>query len=150
MTPTDIEFMQHAYDLALHAEHIGEVPIGAVIVKDQKIIGKGFNQSITTNDPTAHAEIVAMRAAGQSLKNYRLADCTLYVTLEPCAMCAYAMIHARIKRLVYSCVDPRTGAAGGIIDLLNMPHWNHQVNSENGPMEAECRHLLQEFFRKRR
>jgi tRNA(adenine34) deaminase len=136
--------------LAREAERAGEVPVGAVIVKDGSIIAEGWNRPITTQDPTAHAEIVALRAAAQALSNYRLLDTTLYVTLEPCAMCASAMIHARVKRLVYGATDPRAGAAGSIFNIVQHSALNHRIDCEAGVMAEECGALLRGFFVARR
>ena len=146
----DKKWMQHAIELAEHAESIGEVPVGAVIVKDNKIISEGWNQPITSNDPTAHAEVIALRAASQAVENYRLVDTTLYVTLEPCAMCAGALIHARVKRVVFGATDPRTGAAGSMFNILNTSKLNHTIEIEQGVLENECAQLLKEFFKKKR
>lgn len=146
----DHDFMQQAFELAQYAEQQGEVPVGAVVVFQNQIIGKGWNQPITRHDPTAHAEIIALREAAALLGNYRLLDCSLYVTLEPCAMCAGAMVHARIKRLVYGAPDPRTGAAGSVFNLTDLPCLNHRIQVEPGLMQAESRLLLQAFFAKRR
>jgi tRNA(adenine34) deaminase len=150
MTEAHSFFMARALELAGEAERAGEVPVGAVIVKDGSIIGEGWNRPITTQDPTAHAEIVALRAAAQTLSNYRLLDTTLYVTLEPCAMCASAMIHARVKRLVYGAADPRVGAAGSIFNIVQHPALNHRIECEAGVMAAECGALLRGFFVARR
>src|SRR5215510_1234143 len=122
----DEKFMREALDLARTARAAGEVPVGAVVVRDNAVIGRGYNQPISGCDPTAHAEIVALRAAACHLQNYRLTDCELFVTLEPCAMCAGAMLHARIARLVYGAADPKTGACGGVIDLFADARLNHQ------------------------
>lgn len=149
-TNEDILWMQHAIKLAQHAESIGEVPVGAVIVKDNKIVAEGWNQPISGNDPTAHAEVVALRAAAKELENYRVIDTTLYVTLEPCAMCAGALIHARVKRVVFGASDPRTGAAGSVFDILNTNKLNHVVEVEQGVLEQECAQLLKLFFKKKR
>ena len=149
-TNEDILWMQHAIKLAQHAESIGEVPVGAVIVKDNKIVAEGWNQPISGNDPTAHAEVVALRAAAKELENYRVIDTTLYVTLEPCAMCAGALIHARVKRVVFGASDPRTGAAGSVFDILNTNKLNHVVEVEQGVLEQECAQLLKLFFQKKR
>ena len=146
----DEKWMTHAIKLAEHAESIDEVPVGAVIVKDNKIISEGWNQPITSNDPTAHAEVIALRAASQAVENYRLVDTTLYVTLEPCAMCAGALIHARVKRVVFGATDPRTGAAGSMFNILNTSKLNHTIEIEQGVLENECAHLLKEFFKKKR
>jgi tRNA(adenine34) deaminase len=146
----DVKFMQRAYQLAQQAESYNEIPVGAVIVADGEIIGEGFNQSIMLNDPSAHAEMIAIRQAGQTLQNYRMLDCTLYVTLEPCPMCAGLMIHGRIKRLVYATKDKKTGAAGSLLDLVNHQGLNHQVEVCEGIMADECSTLLSAFFKRRR
>ena len=127
-----------------------EIPVGAVIVKDGKIIAEGFNQSICNHDPSAHAEMVAIRQAGQSIENYRMLDCTLYVTLEPCAMCAGLLVHSRIKRLVYASDDKKTGAAGSVFNLVKSEQLNHQLEVTAGVMQAECSELLSAFFKRRR
>jgi tRNA(adenine34) deaminase len=150
MTEGHSFFMARALELAREAERAGEVPVGAVIVKDGTIIGEGWNRPITTKDPTAHAEIVALRAAAQALSNYRLLDTTLYVTLEPCAMCASAMIHARVKRLVYGATDPRAGAAGSIFNIVQHSALNHRIETEAGVMAEDCGALLRGFFVARR
>ena len=150
MNLTDMHFMSRAIELARLAEAQGEVPVGAVLVKDNQIIAEGWHQPISTSDPTAHAEVLAMRAAAQVLKNYRLLDATLYVTLEPCAMCAGAMVHARIKRLVYAAADPRAGAAGTIFNILQHTALNHRVEVTGGVLESNCAGLLRDFFRTRR
>jgi tRNA(adenine34) deaminase len=150
MTEAHSFFMTRALELAREAERAGEVPVGAVIVKDGSIIAEGWNRPITTQDPTAHAEIVALRAAAQSLSNYRLLNTTLYVTLEPCAMCASAMIHARVKRLVYGATDPRAGAAGSIFNIVQHSALNHRIDCEAGVMAEECGALLRGFFVARR
>lgn len=142
--------MQQALELAARAEAEGEVPVGAVIVKDNQLIAEGWNHPIQSNDPSAHAEMMVMRAAGQILNNYRLIDTTLYVTLEPCAMCVGAMVHARIKRLVFGAYDPKTGAAGSALALIQSDVHNHRIEVTAGVMEAECRDSLQAFFRDRR
>ena len=142
--------MTLALGLARDAELHGEVPVGAVLVLDDKVIGQGRNGPIARHDPTAHAEIVALREAGQQLGNYRLPGTTLYVTLEPCPMCAGAMLQARVERLVFGCQDPRSGAAGSVFDLLQAPQLNHQVRVDGGVLEVESRELLQAFFRARR
>lgn len=147
---SDSQYMARALELAREAERAGEVPVGAVIVKDDAIVGEGWNRPISTNDPTAHAEIVAMRAAAQKLNTYRLLDTTLYVTLEPCAMCAGAMVHARVKRLVYAATDPRAGAAGTIFNIVQHPSLNHRVECEAGLMGEECATMLRAFFQGRR
>ena len=147
---SDSPFMARALELAREAERAGEVPVGAVIVKDDAIVGEGWNRPISTNDPTAHAEIVAMRAAAQKLGTYRLLDTTLYVTLEPCPMCAGAMVHARVKRLVYAATDPRAGAAGTIFNIVQHPSFNHRLECEAGLMGEECGTMLRAFFQGRR
>ena len=150
MNATDMQFMARALELARHAQSSGEVPVGAVIVKDNQIIAEGWNQPIVTHDPSAHAELLAMREAAQVLKNYRLIDTTLYVTLEPCAMCAGAMVHARVKRLVYAAADPRAGASGSVFNIVQHDALNHRMEVMGGVMESECATLLREFFRTRR
>ena len=147
---SDSSYMTRALELAREAERAGEVPVGAVIVKDDAIVGEGWNRPISTSDPTAHAEIVAMRAAAQNLDTYRLLDTTLYVTLEPCPMCAGAMVHARVKRLVYAATDPRAGAAGTIFNIVQHPSLNHRVECEAGLMGEECATMLRAFFQGRR
>ena len=146
----DRVWMANALVLARRAGEEGEVPIGAVIVKDGEIIGRGWNRNIGLNDPSAHAEINAMRDAGKTLGNYRLPGCSLYVTLEPCPMCAGAMIHARLARVVYGADDPKTGAAGGMFNLLGDPAHNHVVNVSGGCLAEECSAMLKDFFRQRR
>lgn len=146
----DTAFMTRALELARMAEAVGEVPVGAVIVKNGDIVGEGWNRPISTNDPTAHAEIVALRAAAQNLKTYRLLDTTLYVTLEPCAMCAGAMIHSRVRRLVYGASDPRAGAAGSIFNIVQHTALNHRLEASGGVMAEECGALLRGFFVARR
>jgi tRNA(adenine34) deaminase len=147
---SDSIFMARALELAREAERAGEVPVGAVIVKDGVIVGEGWNRPISTYDPTAHAEIIALRAAAQKLTTYRLLDTTLYVTLEPCPMCAGAMVHARVKRLVYAATDPRAGAAGTIFNIVQHPSLNHRIECEAGLMGEECGALLRGFFQGRR
>ena len=142
--------MQQALMLAQKAELQDEVPGGAVIVKDNQLIAEGWNQPIQNNDPPAHAELTAMRNAGQALKNYRLTDTTLYVTLEPCSMCVGAMIHARVNRLVFGAYDMRTGATGSAINLIDDAIHNHKIEVQGGVMEEECKNILQSFFRRRR
>ena len=143
-------FMQRAFELAQQAEHIDEIPVGAVVVHQGKIIGEGYNQSITLNDPSAHAEMIAIRQAGHHLNNYRLIDCTLYVTLEPCPMCAGLLVHSRIKRLVYASADVKTGAAGSAFNLVNCAQLNHQIMVDSAIMADECSELLSGFFKRRR
>jgi len=147
---TDHEAMEAALAEARTAGDLGEVPIGAVVVREGEIIARGQNSVIRDSDPTAHAEIVAMRAAAKALANYRLNGCTLYVTLEPCAMCAGAMIHARLDRLVFGAPDPKAGAAGSVLSVLNHPQLNHQMRMEQGILAEEAAGLLQNFFRERR
>jgi tRNA(adenine34) deaminase len=150
-TDTDREWMARALALAAHARDTdGEVPVGAVLVMDGKVVGEGWNRNITLHDPTAHAEIQALRAAGQAVSNYRFPGATLYITLEPCAMCAMAMVHARIARVVYGATDPKTGAAGSVFDTLVSPRHNHRVEVVGG-LEAEAAGtMLRDFFRARR
>jgi tRNA(adenine34) deaminase len=150
MNDRDLVFMSRALELAREAERAGEVPVGAVIVRDDVIVGEGWNRPISTNDPTAHAEIVAMRAAAQALSTYRLLDTTLYVTLEPCPMCAGAMVHARVRRLVYAATDPRAGAAGTVFNIVQHPSLNHRIDCEGGVMAEECGAALRGFFLARR
>jgi tRNA(adenine34) deaminase len=147
---SDIDSMQAALDEARLAGEAGEVPIGAVVVFDGAIIARGQNRVLRDLDPTAHAEIVALRAAAAALANYRLPGCTLYVTLEPCAMCAGAMIHARIDRLVFAAADPKAGAVGSVLAVLNHPQLNHQMEVEQGILGDEAAELLRSFFRERR
>ncbi len=147
---TDNDYMQIALQLAKEAALAGEVPVGAVIVKDGIIIGRGANSPINQHDPTAHAEIIAMRDAANSIGNYRLVDCTLYVTLEPCAMCTGAIQHARIAKLVYGAKDPKTGACGSVINLMGEAKLNHHTTVLGGIMEAECGVVLSQFFKQRR
>lgn len=149
-TDTDELFMRRALALGACAEAEGEVPVGAVLVSGGQVIGEGWNRCITLGDPTAHAEIVALRAGGQALGNYRLSGATLYVTLEPCAMCAGAMVHARIARLVFGARDPKTGAAGSVFDVVRAPALNHQLEVTAGVLGSECGAALQAFFRARR
>ena len=146
----DFTFMQQALTLANLAGEQGEVPVGAIVVKDGVIIGRGSNAPIGTHDPTAHAEIVAMRNAAEHLGNYRLVDCALYVTLEPCAMCAGAIQHARIARLVFGASDPKTGACGSVINLMGEPRLNHHTAVEGGILADNCGQLLKDFFASRR
>ncbi|OIR00070.1 tRNA-specific adenosine deaminase [mine drainage metagenome] len=147
---TDQAYMQLALQLANEAAQAGEVPVGAIVVKDNVIIGRGSNAPIGAHDPTAHAEIQAMRDAAQHLGNYRLVDCTLYVTLEPCAMCTGAIQHARIARLVYGANDPKTGACGSVVNLMAEARLNHHAEITSGVLAAECGSVLTDFFRQRR
>lgn len=146
----DKEWMQCAFKLAQKAKEHDEVPVGAVIVHEDKIIGEGWNQPISSNDPTAHAEIIALRDAGNNVGNYRLPDATMYVTLEPCAMCAGAIIHARLSKIIFAVADPKTGACGSIFNLLQAEELNHKVEIGKGIMEDECRLLIQTFFKEKR
>ena len=146
----DAEMMLEALRLASLAAKQGEVPVGAVVVKDGRIVGRGFNAPISSRDPSAHAEIRALREAGRALANYRLAGCTLYVTLEPCAMCAGAIMHARIGRLVYAATDPKTGACGSVTDLFSQKKLNHHTMVAGGVLAAEAGRLLSDFFLSRR
>ncbi|MGD0294313.1 MAG: tRNA adenosine(34) deaminase TadA [Terracidiphilus sp.] len=146
----DLEAMQAALAEARLSAEAGEVPIGVVVVFDGAIIARGQNRVLRDLDPTAHAEIVALRAAAAALANYRLTGCTLYVTLEPCAMCAGAMIHSRLDRLVFAAADPKAGAAGSVLAVLNHPQLNHQMQVEQGILADEASDLLRNFFRERR
>ncbi len=146
----DNQFMQRALELAALAEEKGEVPVGAVLVKDDEIIAEGYNQPILNHDPSAHAEIMALRQAGQKLQNYRLVDTTLYVTLEPCAMCAMALIHARVNRVVFATEDPRTGAAGSVLNILQQREFNHHCEVKLGLLKDIASQQLKQFFRKKR
>ena len=146
----DEKWMSLAIKQAIMAEEEGEVPVGAVLVKDGTILEKAHNQPISTNDATAHAEIQLLRAAGKKKKNYRLTGTTLYVTLEPCAMCFGAMMHARIERIVYGANDPRTGVCGSFEDLSNSNCFNHVISIEGGVLKNKCNKLLSDFFKQRR
>lgn len=146
----DTVFMQQAISQAHNAWALGEVPVGAIVVKDGEVIATGFNQPIGTHDPTAHAEIMALRAASAILGNYRLPGCELYVTLEPCAMCSGAMMHARLARVVYGAPDPKTGACGSIVDLFSQDKLNHHTQVIGGVLADECGALLKTFFAERR
>ena len=159
---SNLDFMRAAIDEARAAEAAGEVPIGAVIVRNGEIIARGQNRVLRDHDPTAHAEIVALREAGRTLENYRLigrpsdqrddadSGCTLYVTLEPCAMCAGAILHARVARLVYAAADPKAGACGSVLSVMNHPQLNHRVEVISGLLADECSAMLTNFFRARR
>lgn len=142
--------MRAALEQARAASAAGEVPVGAVVALDGRIIANGFNQPISSSDPTAHAEIVALRAAARALGNYRLTGATLCVTVEPCAMCVGAMVHARISTLIFGTMEPKTGAVRSTMKLLDDPSWNHKLSVVGGVLAEECRTLLQEFFRERR
>jgi tRNA(adenine34) deaminase len=146
----DEPYLKLALAQARLAAEAGEVPVGAIVVFENEIVGRGRNAVLGSNDPTAHAEIVALREAALRLKNYRLTGCELYTTLEPCAMCAGAIIHARIARLVYGAADPKAGAAGSALDVINHPKLNHQPQVVGGVMAEECGELLRAFFRERR
>jgi tRNA(adenine34) deaminase len=146
----DENAMRIALDQALNAQLAGEVPVGAVILRAGQVIATGYNRPITTHDPTAHAEIVALRHAAQLLGNYRLPECELYVTLEPCAMCAMALMHARLKRVVFGAADPKTGVAGSVLDLFADPRLNHHTAVQGGVLEDTSAQLLRDFFAERR
>ena len=146
----DRQFMQQALEQAGLAALAGEVPVGAVIVRNGEMIAKAFNQPITNHDPSAHAEMLALRQAALAEENYRLPGTTLYVTLEPCTMCAGAMLHARVDRIVYGAADPKTGAAGSVLDVFSSKQLNHQTVIEGGVMGQECGQLLRDFFKERR
>jgi len=146
----DRQFMQQALEQAVLAALAGEVPVGAVMVRNGEVIARAFNQPITNHDPSAHAEMLALRQAALSEQNYRLPGTTLYVTLEPCTMCAGAMLHARVDRIVYGAPDPKTGAAGSVLDVFSSKQLNHQTIIEGGLMGQECGQLLRDFFKERR
>jgi tRNA(adenine34) deaminase len=150
VTAADERWMRRALELARQAEALGEVPVGALLVAGENVLAEGWNQPISANDPTAHAEIVALRAASARQRNYRLPDSTLYVTLEPCAMCAGAMVHARVARVVYGAADPQAGAAGSRFDLLRSDTLNHRAEVVGGVLSESCAALLRDFFRARR
>jgi tRNA(adenine34) deaminase len=150
LTVSDEDFMRQALDLAREAGEAGEVPVGAIVVKDGDIIGRGYNRPIATCDPTGHAEIVALRDAARRLKNYRLTGCELFVTLEPCAMCIGAILHARVARVVYAAADPKSGACGGVVDLVANDVLNHHTLVRGGTMADAASKLLQSFFGERR
>ena len=142
--------MEEALRAAQRALAEGEVPVGAVVISQGRVVGRGWNRNIADFDPTAHAEIVALREAGATIGNHRLADCDLFVTIEPCAMCAGAMVHARIKRLIYGADDPKAGAVQSVMQVLNHPQLNHRVEVRGGVLAGRCAEVLQEFFRSRR
>ena len=146
----DRQFMQQAIEQAKLAAIAGEVPVGAILVRDGQVIARAFNKPISNHDPSAHAEMLALREAALSEENYRLPGTTLYVTLEPCAMCSGAMLHARIDRVVYGAPDPKTGAAGSVLDIFSSKQINHQTAIEGGMMSEECGKLLRDFFKERR
>jgi tRNA(adenine34) deaminase len=143
-------WMQEALRAAQRALEAGEVPVGAVVVRAGEIVGRGFNRNITDSDPAAHAEIFALREAGASVGNHRLSDCELYATIEPCAMCAGAMVHARIRRLIYGADDPKAGAVHSVLRVVNHPSLNHQMEIRGGVLAGTCAEVLQDFFRSRR
>ena len=149
-TPADEQAMRIALDQAQNAWLVGEVPVGAVIMKAGQVIATGYNRPITEHDPTAHAEIVALRHAATLLGNYRLPECELYVTLEPCAMCAMALMHARFKRVVFGASDPKTGAAGSVVDLFGQAQLNHHTQVQGGVLADDCAKVLRDFFAERR
>ena len=146
----DRQFMQQALEQAKLAALAGEVPVGAVLVRDGQVISRAFNKPISDHDPSAHAEMLALRQAAKSDENYRLPGTTLYVTLEPCTMCAGAILHARLDRIVYGATDPKTGAAGSVLDVFSSKQINHQTSVEAGVMGEECGQLLRDFFKERR
>ena len=146
----DEHYMRRALELARQGEALGEVPVGAVIVRDGEIIGEGFNQPISSHDPTAHAEVVALRDASTRIENYRLINCTLYVTIEPCTMCAGSLIHARIKRLVFGATEPKSGVVGSNDNALLLPHFNHAIETVSGVLAQECSAAMSDFFASRR
>lgn len=146
----DICFMQRSLDLAKKAESLGEVPVGAIAVIENEIIGEGFNRSIGSNDPTAHAEIIALRLAAEKINNYRLLGVTLYVTLEPCIMCVGAMLHSRIKRLVFGAHDPKTGAVESVFKIFDEERLNHKIDVKSGVLSLDCGRILTDFFRSKR
>ena len=147
---SDADYMQLALELASQSQTVGEVPVGAVVVKDGEIVGRGFNAPISRHDPSAHAEMMALRDAAQRLGNYRLVGCELFVTLEPCLMCAGAIMHARIARLVYGASDPKTGACGSVLDVFSERRLNHHTEVTGGVLAEECGALLSNFFALRR
>lgn len=148
--PSDADYMRQAMTLAAQAQQRGEVPVGALLVLGERVISQGGNCPIATHDPTAHAEIQALRAGGKALGSYRLTDTTLYVTLEPCAMCAAAIVHARVRRVVFGAWDPRAGAAGSVVDIFRLPGLNHRVDVFGGVLSDECGAQLHDFFEQRR
>ena len=150
MNSSDELWMEEALREAQHALALGEVPVGAVVVRGEEIVGRGSNRPITENDPTAHAEMIALRQAARAIDNYRLNDCELYVTMEPCAMCAGAITHARIKRLVYGSDDPKAGAVRSVMHVLNAPALNHHVEIVSGVLAGRAMEMVQGFFRERR
>ena len=147
---SDELYMEQALREAARAQALGEVPVGAIVVCEGRVIGRGYNRNLADNDPSAHAEIVALREAGRAAGNHRLPDCEMFVTIEPCAMCAGALVHARLKRLVYGADDPKAGAVHSVISVLNHPQLNHQMEVAGVVLAARCQELLQSFFRSRR
>ena len=150
MSADDEHWMRKAMELAAVAESMDEIPVGAVVVKDDQMVGEGYNASISLNDPSAHAEMMAIRQAGDTVNNYRLVDCTLYVTLEPCPMCAGLLVHSRIKRLVFGASDLKTGAAGSVMNLVQNDNLNHQIEVTQGVLAQACSQQLSAFFKRRR
>jgi len=150
LVPTDEFWMEEALRCAQRALEMGEVPVGAIVVCENQIVGRGWNRNLSDNDPTAHAEMVALREAGRNVGNHRLGDCALFATIEPCAMCAGALVHARIRRLVYGADDPKAGAVHSVLEVLNHPRLNHQMEVQGGVLAGRSAEILQEFFRKRR
>jgi tRNA(adenine34) deaminase len=148
--PTDEVWMEEALRQAQRALQAGEVPVGAVVTFQGQVVGRGFNRTLLDGDPTAHAEIVALREAAHVLRNHRLLECEMYATLEPCPMCAGALVHARLRRLVYGADDPKAGAVHSVLQVLNHPALNHRLAVESGVLAGRCRELLQAFFRSRR
>ena len=142
--------MEEALRCAQRALEMGEVPVGAIVVYENQIVGRGWNRNLADNDPTAHAEIIALREAGANVGNYRLSNCELFATIEPCAMCAGALIHARIRRLVYGANDPKAGAVHSVLQVLNHPHLNHRMDVRGGVLAGRSAEIMQEFFRRRR
>ncbi len=147
---TDELYMEEALREAARAQAAGEVPVGAIVVCESRIVGRGWNRNIAYCDPTAHAEMIALQEAGRVVGNHRLLDCEMFVTIEPCPMCAGALVHARLKRLVYGADDPKAGAVQSVISVLNHPGLNHRMEVRRGVLAARCQQLLQAFFRERR
>ena len=150
VTHSDESFMRLALEQAQRAEQAGEVPVGAIVVFEGTVVGRGHNRNLLDNDPTAHAEQIALREAGKKLANHRLIGCDLFVTIEPCAMCAGACVHARLRRLVYGTTDPKAGAVNSVMQIVNHPRLNHKMEVVSGVLAAECAAQVQEFFRKKR
>lgn len=146
----DAAWMELALEQARLAAEAGEVPVGALVIRDGEIVGQGHNRNLLDHDPTAHAEIVALRQAAEHLRNHRLGGCTVYATIEPCSMCAGTLIHARVSRLVYGASDPKAGAAGSVLKVLNHPDLNHKIEVTAGILSDKCSEILQEFFRRKR